>query len=194
MKPKMGCNAPWYELNISSADNCVAPCCFYAGPKDPWSDEFKTLDEYWNSPNMQTVRGINAGTEARLADGCAGCYFFQYQSAAGAYFNEFLTPATDLSPRQRQNWLAAIDDYKNGRTRISSTPLRYYVNFGFACNLYCTMCHQVPRRKTNKRQVASDILLKWKDGMTAALDITVIGGEPFVMKEAVHFIHRVIED
>jgi molybdenum cofactor biosynthesis enzyme MoaA len=194
MKPKMGCNAPWYELNISSADNCVAPCCFYHGPKDPWSDDFKPLDDYWNSPNMQTVRRINSGAEAQLSDGCSDCYFFQYQSQAGAYFDQFLNPHIGLSPKQERNWRAAIDDYQNGRTTISSTPLRYYVNFGFACNLYCTMCHQVPRRKTDKRQVKSDILLKWKDGMTAALDITVIGGEPFVLMEAVHFIHQVIED
>ena len=194
MKPKMGCNAPWYEMNISSADNQVAPCCFYAGPKDAWSDEFRTLDEYWNSPNMQTVRRINSGAEAKLSDGCANCYFFQYQSQAGSYFSEFLTPQDGLSPAQRRNWLTAIDDYTNGRTTIRSTPLRYYVNFGFGCNLYCTMCHQVPRRKTNKRQVKSDILLKWKEGMTSALDITVIGGEPFVLMEAVQFIHSVIKD
>src|ERR1700693_3517494 len=63
MKLTMGCNAAWYELNISSADNCVSACCFYGGKKDPWSDEFRSVDEYWNSPHMQTIRRINSNPD-----------------------------------------------------------------------------------------------------------------------------------
>src|ERR1700733_8254367 len=146
MKLNNGCNAAWYELNISSADNCVAPCCYYAGAKDPWSDDALSVDDYWNSPNMQTVRRINSEPESELSAGCANCYFFRYKGESGSYFPDFLTPQEDISPAQKSNWLAAIDDYQAGRTILRSQPLRYYVNFGFACNLYCTMCHQVPRR------------------------------------------------
>jgi MoaA/NifB/PqqE/SkfB family radical SAM enzyme len=198
MKVNQGCNAPWYEMNISSADDQVSPCCYYAGPKDPWSNDLNSLDEYWNSANMQQVRKINSGSEVSLTGGCEGCYFFgksqAHRGEAATYFPSFLAPFDDLSPEQRTNWVAAIDDYQNGRTQVNSTPLRFYVNFGFACNLSCTMCHQVPRRHDLPRQVNADVLLKWRPYLKAAIDITVIGGEPFALKEAIKFITAVIDD
>lgn len=198
MKLHKGCNAAWYEMNISSADDQVSPCCYYAGDRDPWSNEFRSLDQYWNSPSIQKVREINSGSEVKLRGGCEGCYFFgkshSFQGEAATYFPQFLTPSDDLSPEQKANWLAAIDDYENARTQVKSTPLRFYVNFGFACNLSCTMCHQVPRRGHLTRQVTADVLLNWKPYLKAAIDLTVIGGEPFALKEAIKFIHSVIED
>jgi MoaA/NifB/PqqE/SkfB family radical SAM enzyme len=198
MRVSKGCNASWYEMNISSADDQVSPCCFYAGAKDHWENDFRTLDEYWNSPNLQQVRKINSGSEISLTGGCEGCYFLGksrgHEGEAATYFPQFLTPFDDLSPKQRANWLAAIEDYENGRTRVRSTPLRFYVNFGFACNLSCTMCHQVPRRQKLPRQVNADVLLKWSPYLKAAIDITVIGGEPFALKEAIKFITAVIDD
>ena len=198
MKVTKGCNAAWYEMNISSADDQVSPCCYYGGPRDKWSNDIYPLEEYWNSPNMQEVRKINSGSEVKLRGGCEGCYFFgksqAHRGEEATYFPQFLTPFEDLSPEQRANWLAAIDDYENGRTQVKSTPLRFYVNFGFACNLSCTMCHQVPRRHDLQRQVNADALLKWKPYLKAAIDITVIGGEPFALKEAIKFITAIIDD
>jgi len=198
MKVNLGCNAPWYEMNISSADDQVSPCCYYAGPKDPWSNDLNSLNDYWNSANMQHVRKINSGSEVSLTGGCEGCYFFgksqAHRGEAATYFPSFLAPFDGLSSEQRQNWLAAIDDYQNGRTQVKSTPLRFYINFGFACNLSCTMCHQVPRRHDLPRQVNADALLKWKPYLKAAIDITVIGGEPFALKEAIKFIAAIIDD
>jgi hypothetical protein len=193
MKLRQGCNAAWYELNISSADDCVSACCYYAGAKDRWKDDVPPLDEYWNSPNFQRIRQINS-SDGELSGGCAGCYFFGHRGEAGLYFPEFLKPFDDLTIEQRANWLRAIDDYKNGRQRVTCTPLRFYVNFGFACNLSCTMCHQVPRRKQERRQVSAEILRTWKPQFRAALDLTVIGGEPFVLTQARRFIKEVIDD
>ena len=56
------------------------------------------------------------------------------------------------------------------------------------------MCHQVPRRKQERRQISADILRRWKPQFRVALDITVIGGEPFVLTEARRFIREVIDD
>ncbi|HEX7294594.1 MAG TPA: radical SAM protein [Pyrinomonadaceae bacterium] len=185
-------------MNISSADDQVSPCCYYAGPKDPWINDLNSLDDYWNSANMQQVRKINSGPEVNLTGGCEGCYFFgksqAHRGEAATYFPSFLTPFEDLSSEQRANWMAAIDDYENGRTQVKSTPLRFYVNFGFACNLSCTMCHQVPRRHELPRQVSAATLLRWKPALKAAIDLTVIGGEPFALKEAIKFINAVIDD
>jgi hypothetical protein len=56
------------------------------------------------------------------------------------------------------------------------------------------MCHQVPRRHDLPRQVNAEALLKWKPYLKAAIDITVIGGEPFALKEAIKFIAAIIDD
>lgn len=188
-----GCHAAWYELNISSADDCVSACCYYRGPKEPWRDQFRPVSDYWNSAEMQTIRRINSG-QGKAGNGCEGCYYLGQKGESEPYFSHFLMPRDDLTEGQRRNWERAIDDYENRRLVTESTPLRYYVNFGFACNLSCVMCHQVPRRAANKRQVSADILRQWKTQMVNAIDITVIGGEPFILVEALNFIRTVIED
>lgn len=193
MHDRAGCSAAWYELNISAADDCVSACCYYNGPKDRWSDEYRTVEEYWNAPNMVAVREINA-SGGRVTAGCTGCYFLGRSEDTASYFPDFLTPGDDLTDAQRENWLQAIDDYTSRRTIIRSSPLRYYINFGFACNLSCIMCHQVPRRGDNKRQISARLLEKWKPQLLKAIDITVIGGEPLILVEALHFIRAIIED
>ena len=195
MELKSACSASWYELNISAPDDVVSCCCYYSGEKDAWNDDPVDLDAYWNSPRMQAVRAINANPASGMSGGCDGCYYFQNRGESGAYFADFLNMgASNLSPAQRENWLAAVDDYKAGRIHVRSRPLRYYVNFGFGCNITCIMCHQVPRRRKNQRQVNADTLLHWKDDLKGAIDITVIGGEPFALIEATKFIKAVVHD
>jgi hypothetical protein len=126
--------------------------------------------------------------------GCETCFFFRNRSEDAQYFPTFFTLADDLTEAQRENWLLAIEDYKESRRVVKSTPLRYYINFGFACNLSCTMCHQVPRRNKLRRQVDADIITRWKPQLMRALDVTVIGGEPFALPQAVKFIRAFIDD
>jgi hypothetical protein len=190
---RRGCHAAWYELNVSAPDDCVSACCYYAGEKDAWSDEARSVEDYWNSPRMLRLRAINADPEGDPG-GCAGCFFFRNRGPEAVYAPEFLEPPADLSEAQRANWLAARDDFRNGRTRMTATPLRYYVNFGFACNLSCVMCHQVPRREANRRQARADLVLGWKEGLRRAFDVSVIGGEPFALPEAIRFIRAVAAD
>ena len=189
------CNAPWYELNISAPDNRVTACCFYAGQTDVVSDDYQDIDGYWNSPAMVDLRKIQSGDSSVDASGCRQCFYFKYRGDSGdSYISDFQNPPEDLSDAQRANWQAAIDAFKAGDSHVASTPLRYYFNFGFACNISCIMCHQVPRRKTNKRQLAADLFLKWKPSMVSAREIWVIGGEPLLLPEAVKFIDSVLVD
>ena len=183
----MRCSAPWYELNISAPDNVVSACCYYAGDKDPWQDGVTDIRTYWNSKALREIRRIHGGSIVPSQNGCSNCFYFQNREAGAHYFDFGQTPA-DLSVAQRENLRRAKDDFEHGRETATCTPLRIYANFGFACNLACTMCHQVPRREANRRQVGSNTILAWREALESALDVTVIGGEPFALPEAIAFI------
>ncbi|MBI2766750.1 MAG: radical SAM protein [Chloroflexi bacterium] len=194
MRLNSACHAAWYELNISSADDCVSACCYYSGEKDPWLDEPMPLDHYWNSDRMKAIRRLNSPNGGDLSGGCASCYFFDHRGEAELYYPRFLNEEPDWSPAQAENWKLAVEDYQAGREKTRATPMRFYVNFGFACNLSCVMCHQVPRRGTLRRQVSAESVLAWREELKRAIDITVIGGEPFVLVEALKFMRAIIED
>ncbi len=189
------CSAPWYELNISAPDNIVSACCYYSGAKDTWQDEPADIRTYWNSTAMRTIRRINGDAPMPEPNGCSSCFFFQNRKEGANYFDfDLAMQNTDLSAAQRDNLRRAREDFKTGREELTSTPLRIYANFGFTCNLACTMCHQVPRREDNKRQVSAASVLAWREALESALDVTVIGGEPFALPEAVAFIRQFIAD
>jgi hypothetical protein len=194
MAPNTGCSASWYELNISAPDDIVSCCCYYGGEKDPWNDDVVDLESYWNSPRMQAIRKINSSASGP-SGGCAGCYYFQNRGEGAQYFADLLNmQESQLTPAQARNWRMAVEEYQAGTVQVNARPLRYYVNFGFGCNITCIMCHQVPRRKKNQRQVKADTLLGWKEHLSSAIDITVIGGEPFALVEAIKFIKAVVHD
>lgn len=188
------CSASWYELNISAPDNIVSACCYYSGAKDPWLDEPVDIARYWNSKHMQEIRRINSGKVSKEPNGCSDCFYFVNRTSGAAYYDFSQPMPADLSEHQAANWKKAADDWRGGRVVVQSTPLRIYVNFGFTCNLACTMCHQVPRRGENRRQVKADVVLAWPEALRSALDVTVIGGEPFALPEAISFIRRFIAD
>jgi organic radical activating enzyme len=189
------CAASWYELNLSAPDNHVSACCFYAGEKDEWSDAPKSLDHYWNSPAMRAVRRLQVNPSPPANHGCSTCHLWQ-NTAPGYEFYDFRPeqPPAGLSKRQADNWLLAKSEYLAGTEVAAARPMRIYANFGFACNISCNMCHQVPRRIDNRRQISAEQLLQWAPDLEQAIEVIVIGGEPFVLSEAVKFIRRFIAD
>lgn len=193
----MKCTAPWYELNISAPDNVVSACCYYAGDKEPWHEESVGIDAYWNSPSMRALRRLQTqlrSKDAAATHGCSSCFFYANTRPGGAYYDFSVAPPADLSEVQRANWQLAKREHDAGVEQVSCTPLRIYANFGFACNINCIMCHQVPRRRENRRQVQADCLLAWRDALKAAMSVSVIGGEPFALPEAVSFMRRFVAD
>ncbi len=187
------CSAPWYELNISAPDNIVSACCYYSGEKDPWHDSTVGIQTYWNSSAFKAIRRINSRVPTVGSNGCSDCFYYQNRSSGAQYF-DFSQKRSDLSPAQAKNFELLRQDYESGSETTAATPLRIYVNFGFSCNLACIMCHQVPRRGTNRRQVKADAVLAWGEALRSALDVTVIGGEPFAMPEAIAFIRGFIDN
>ncbi len=193
----MKCTAPWYELNISAPDNVVSACCYYAGDKEPWRDEPTSLDAYWNSPSMQALRRLQTQLRTKNAaatHGCSSCFFYENSGPGRAYYDFSVPPPADLSDAQRANWLLAKREHDAGVECVTCVPLRLYANFGFACNINCIMCHQVPRRRENRRQVMAACILDWRDALKAAMSVTVIGGEPFALPEAISFIRQFAAD
>lgn len=188
----MKCNAGWYELNISAPDNRVSACCYYSGPCDPWLDKAQSLDAYWNSENFQLLRRANI--DSLDQNGCTGCHYFRHKTPEAQYFPGLPKIDNRASSLQQANWRLALQEFESNREVVRAKPLRYYVNFGFACNISCIQCHQVPRRKTNGRQVRADVLCQWRNDFKSALEVGVIGGEPFALVEALKFIRAFIED
>src|SRR5262249_10898668 len=109
----MKCNAGWYELNISAADDQVSACCFYQGPRDKWLNEDRDLDSYWNSANFQTLRRVNI--EQTPNSGCEGCYFFRNKSAGVQYSTSCTTIDENASALQKANWKLAMEEWEANR-------------------------------------------------------------------------------
>ena len=186
------CSAPWYELNLSAPDGNVSACCYYAGARDEWLDGPVDIERYWNSPGIREVRLVQGGHKP-APNGCSSCFFFQ-QTLPGQTYYDFVQQPNDLSEAQIANWQLAKSEYEAKTEVVSCRPLRLYANFGYACNLSCTMCHQVPRRGELKRQILADSILSWHEALERCLEVCVIGGEPFTLPEAVKFIRKFSPD
>lgn len=191
----MRCSAPWYELNISAPDNNVSGCCYYGGEKNVWDDTPRDLGWYWNGEGLKQLRRLQAGVAPPVPNGCSDCFFFGQTLPGDSYFDFSPTePPAALSPAQAANWRKAKAEHAAGIEHVECLPLRLYVNFGYACNLSCRMCHQVPRRGELRRQVLADNVLRWGDQIASAMEVVVIGGEPFTLPEAIKFTRAFVAD
>jgi len=186
------CSAPWYELNLSAPDGNVAACCYYSGKRDPWLDDSVDISHYWNGPSIREARRTQKGA-IPSPNGCSSCFYFN-QVLPGQNYYSFANPPADTSSAQLENWHLAKSEYEAKVEQASCMPLRIYANFGFGCNLSCTMCHQVPRRSELKRQILAETVLNWHEALTRCLDFSVIGGEPLTLSEGLKFIRKFAPD
>ena len=197
MPLKGECNAPWFELNILPQDDQVATCCFYTGQTDGWTNPALPLDKIWNSESIRRIRRINNGSgDVPEKTGCSNCYYFDRRPPDAFYCAEIFQDTALLATQaQRENHKLAMQEYQAGVERVTATPLRFYFNFGFTCNLSCAQCHQVPRRDIEARKtIDADGVLGWRSAFPRAMDVLVIGGEPFALPEALKFIRGFIND
>lgn len=141
---------------------------------------------------MQSVR--KAVIQKKKNSGCKDCVYFRFKTGYQSYFPGFLSPSGDLSRAQEDNWRLAISEYGNNALRLRCSPLRIYINFGVACNLKCIMCMQTSERRRNTGQIKAQSILRWKQELLKARDISVIGGEPFLVPEARTFIRSIVQD
>jgi len=182
------CSQPWFEMQIQY-DFQVRPCCYFAQNMYAWDFscpiDVRTL---WNSEPMMGVRSIIA---CNLSKGtpCSNCQFMRYAPGPS-----FLTIDEEANMLQRSNWEAAIRNYEARSLIVDSTPVKFYFNFGLACNLDCIMCCQMDLRESDNRIVPSERLLELKEYLVRANEIVVIGGEPLVIRQAQIFIDTLAND
>ena len=183
------CMSPWYELNISN-DHQIQCCCYLKKPTYIWKDFQTSLDfeKVWNGEGMQKVRTTvlsNNGIETT----CDNCLFLELYNT-----NWQSQVSNDVNIIQRKNWETAIKYFNEGKTIIDTVPIRYYFKFGLACNLQCIMCCQQTERKINKESLPSKKILELKEYLLPANEFSIMGGEPFIIPEAIQFIDAITAD
>ncbi|CAA6606271.1 hypothetical protein MTBLM1_80187 [Rhodospirillaceae bacterium LM-1] len=186
------CYEPWYELN-TMYNGRVACCCYYNGPAsrldlDRWPDLFS----YWNGDFLRKVRAEVVG---RIPDdsGCKGCVMYKYRSHEEMRQHFLVARTQVLSPAQRENRERAMANFTAGKLVVDHVPLRFYFNFGVSCNINCIMCCQTPERPSHQT-LNAERLLAWKPHMVKTETISVIGGEPLILPEAIKFIRAIVSD
>jgi sulfatase maturation enzyme AslB (radical SAM superfamily) len=181
------CDQPWFELQLeyNTSARC---CCYWHDAEDRWDADGFDVAKLWNSPLMRRKRGVVASDDA-TGSGCDGCQYLKYATAS-----RFATPPDDLNPRQRENWERALANFAARRTVVDSWPVKYYMNFGLACNIDCIHCCQTADRGVDTRQLPVEALLAKKEHLVGAYEFAVIGGEPLAVKSARRFIDAVIAD
>jgi sulfatase maturation enzyme AslB (radical SAM superfamily) len=181
-----GCGQPWFELQIEYNEK-VGCCCYYKFEKENLNMPLD-IDRYWNGRFMQQLRQTIASNEVE-GTGCEGCQVLQYNTGA-----DFTKIPDGLTEPQIENWNKAIRDFKDKKINVDSYPVKYYMNFGLACNLKCVMCSQENLRHADRRQLPVEPLLEMKEHLIKANEIAIIGGEPLMLPNSRKFIETVIND
>lgn len=188
---RTGCNAPWSDIIVSSADNRTSICCMYLGeaPSTFATDRtVRPLRELWHAPELQAVRRLQAGGEPTT--GCGACaHSIEAPASRRLLYFDFHT--TDpLTERQQANMALAEREFAAGSLLPESLPLRYLLYFGWFCNLSCIICNQLPNRDQMPATLPDDLFEQWRDHFAAAIMIDCIGGEPFTIPPAIAFMRK----
>ena len=184
----INCAQPWFEMQIEYNER-VGCCCYYRLEKTPLNLNVPfSVDKYWNDEKMQEIRKVIASNNI-AGTGCEGCQYIRYGSASS-----FLDIPDSLNQTQKDNWLNALNNYRDKRIIIDSLPVKYYINFGLLCNLKCIMCSQENLRRIDKRLLPAEMLTGLKEHLVVANEIAIIGGEPFSLPNARAFIDTIVSD
>jgi hypothetical protein len=173
------CTQPWFEMQLMY--NRVSRfCCYHY---DVGFDDNLDIPTIWNSDLFTKTRSEIAGGDP-TGTRCDVCSYIKYVDKP-----LFLDIPEHVTGARRENWQRALEHFENGDAVIESLPVKYYVQFGLACNLRCIMCDHPTRFKAGENQTFDpNILFERSDYLRLATSIHVIGGEPFLIPSAVRFI------
>ncbi len=190
-----GCNAPWSDFAVSSADNRTSVCCRFLGKAPTTFDtggRVRPLAELWHSPEIQAVRRLQSGHES--LSGCSSCpnSIERPQTTRQVYFD--YNDTEHLSPGQQANLDLARREFEAGTLEPISLPLRYLLYFSWFCNLSCTICNQLPNRDQMRAALPDDLFEQWREALAVALQVECFGGEPFTIPPAIAFMRKFAAD
>lgn len=204
------CKAPWFETILTGSDRITAtPCCYL--PADKF--EINSVDDLdflttWNSKNFKLARLVNTNnaTERNSTKNnfCANCVYYDTNNNLDLFYHlcndieQFVDD--DLTQEQKDNYELAMSEYEQGKIELQSTPIFFSAMQGINCNLNCRMCFQ--RNETPnecdkdkfKDKISAESILKLKPYLKKALWITLIGGDPFAIPEAVKLLKVLVSD
>jgi MoaA/NifB/PqqE/SkfB family radical SAM enzyme len=174
------CTQPWFEMQLRY-NSSHGFCCFHYDL--PFDNKALDVTQLWNGPIFQKTRGEILTNEPK-GTRCEGCPFITYYDQP-----IFLTIPEHITGARRDNWQRAIEHYHRGDTVLESLPIKYFLFFGLACNLRCVMCdHPIRFNAGENAFFDPTALLSRPEYMAQASKIDVIGGEPFLIPQAVKFI------
>lgn len=199
------CVAPWYSLGFFGYPKGITamPCCFLSGDVGTVPDNNDIpMEKIWNSDAMKIIREINSADISKRNEFsnkhkyCHYCIYYQQENKLD-YANIFQIDE-DLTTEQQANYDLAKAEFLSGETVLKATPISFEFLLGVNCQLNCGMCFQRKLIKEDpknaKDKITAEQILNLKPYLKKALNIILIGGEPFAMPECIKTLEGLIND
>lgn len=134
------CPAPWLHLDITP-NGTYGPCCWYISQRGSGTDKIENLSSLWNSQFFQRLRHHVARGEYDLSGCNRNCYYLNNRLQA-PFDPGWILESIPEAALEQQNFLSAIDEYKQLKIKLSSSPVVVHMGLSFKCDLGCIMCVQ----------------------------------------------------
>lgn len=166
---KIICHRPWTGFEVFDHLGDVRPCCW--GKKSCGNINDQTAQQIWNGPGFQYYR--DRMLEGDVDKICKpSCPIRQ-----GQYLENI---PSHIQPARMTSRIDKCH-HKN------PSPLFLRVVPSIACNLRCPMCYQLADPPVG---LPEDLFEQLKPWISNAVELLILGGEPFLAKECLKWIER----
>jgi len=177
------CNQPWFEMQLLHTSTYRA-CCYYAKELDNTPLDIPAI---WHGEYFKNMRRLIAGGDP-TGSHCEHCDYIKYVAEP-----RFLQIPNYVTGARRKNWERAIEFHRKGIVDIDTFPVKYYMQFGVACNIRCIMCNHPERYIGGENmELSAESMLRMAEYLRLADSVHVIGGEPLIIPNAVRFLEGAI--
>ena len=179
------CTQPWFEMQLLHT-NTYRTCCYYAQEL-----EHSPLDvpAIWHGDYFKYIRRLIAGGNP-TGSHCEHCDYIKYADAP-----EFWNIPDCVTGARRKNWEKALEYHQKGVVDIDTFPVKYYMQFGVACNIRCIMCNHPERYIGGETmELSAEAVLRMSEYLKLADSVHIIGGEPLIIPNAIRFLDGVLAD
>jgi uncharacterized Fe-S cluster-containing radical SAM superfamily protein len=177
------CNQPWFEMQMLYNGN-FRTCCYYA---DELKHKELDIPALWHGEYFKSLRRLIAGGDPSNSH-CEHCDYIKYRESP-----QFLEVPQHVTGVRRRNWERALEFHRDGVVDIDTFPIKYYMQFGLACNLRCVMCNHPQRYIDGEaKELSADRMLEMAEYLKLAETVHIIGGEPLIIPNAIRFLDGVL--